>query len=86
MKANKRRRVIAPLILNLGPTWRARAHLNSSASHPRMNPNTHQIGGWIIPRIGKHVFEEDKNLSPLPGFNPCTFQPLAIPAIVLQER
>jgi len=62
-----------------------RAHLNSQASHPRMNSNTHQIGGWIIPRMSKHVFGEEKNLSPLPGFEPCTFQPLVIPAIVLKE-
>lgn len=63
----------------------ARVHLNSPASHPRMNPNTHQIGGWIIPRIRENVFGEDKNLSPLPGFEPCTFQLLALPATILKE-
>ena len=62
----------------------ARAHVNSPASHPRKNSNTHQIGGWIIPSISKHGFGEDKNLSPLPGFEPCTFQPLIITAIVLK--
>ena len=62
----------------------ARAHLNSPASHPRKNPNTHQTGGWIIPRIIKHVFGEDKNKSPLPEVEPCTFQPLIIKAFVLK--
>ena len=56
----------------------AMVHLNSPTSHPKMNPSTLQIGGWIILRISKHFFEEDKNLSPILGFEPSTFQPLVL--------
>jgi hypothetical protein len=43
-----------------------------AALPPGKNPGTHQIGGWVGPRAGLDVLGEEKNLLPLPGFEPQT--------------
>ena len=38
--------------------------------------STYSIGGWVGPRAGR-TFGVDKNLLPLPGFEPRYVQPVA---------
>jgi len=42
--------------------------------YPRGRPGIHCVGGWVSLRVGLDGME---NLSPPPGFDPRTVQPVA---------
>ena len=44
-----------------------------AALYPRERPGTHCTGGWVGPRAGL----EGREISPPPGFDPRTIQPVA---------
>jgi hypothetical protein len=67
MKAYRGSRGIAPLIPSLGTRW------NSAVYSPGKNPITYRKWGWVGCRIGLGGFEKEKNLLPLPGFEPRFF-------------
>jgi hypothetical protein len=41
------------------------------------NPVIHWIEDWMGSRASLDVFREEKSFLPLPGFEPCTVQPVA---------
>jgi hypothetical protein len=56
-----------------------RAWVVSTTPRPlysRERPSTHCKGGWVGPRTGLNVCEKSR---PLPGFDPRTVRPVAIP-------
>jgi hypothetical protein len=42
--------------------------------YPRERPTAHCIGGWVATRAG---LDRGGKISPLPGFDPRTVQPVA---------
>jgi hypothetical protein len=64
--------VIAPLTINLGTRWNWVVKFMPRPLHPRKEPRTHW--GWMDPRAGLHVFLEQREIFPLPRFEPRTVQ------------
>jgi len=48
-----------------------------AALSTRNNSGTQWIENWVCPRTSLGIFGEEKNLLPLPRFEPWTVQPLA---------
>ena len=67
----------APLILNLGDRWRWLVNFKHQANLPaENNPDSHWIGGWVGSKVSLGVFGKEKNILPLPGFEPQAVQPV----------
>jgi hypothetical protein len=70
-----RGRGVALLILDLGARRGWVVSTMPWPLYPREKPGTHCTGGWVGPRAGLDV----RKISPPPGFDPWTIQPVASP-------
>ena len=73
MKADRKSRGVAPLFLNLGTRWRSVVNFTPQPLCRRKEPRYPLSGGLG----GSVLIGEEKNLLPLPAFEPRTVQPVA---------
>jgi hypothetical protein len=60
MKAQRRSRGIAVLILDPGVSWGWVVSTTPRPLYPRERRGTHCIGGWVGPRVGLDVCEKSR--------------------------